>query len=123
MMGNDAELDAIVDKVKSGDHVNLFVDTVVDSKTEPFKKMQPHVVIRPRKNIISEPDVGQGTMATFNAMRKRQMENAEKAAASKNAHVTAETVMSDYKAEDDFEDEGDRYQNLSAEGRSDKDSS
>ncbi|KAL8121392.1 hypothetical protein AgCh_018211 [Apium graveolens] len=54
---------------------------------------------------LPKPDVGQGIMATFNSMRKRQRENAEKAATSKNAHVTAETVMSDYEAEDDVEDE------------------
>lgn len=53
MVGNDAELDVVVDKVKSGDHVDLYVDTVVDSKTEPLKQMQPHVVIRPRKSIYA----------------------------------------------------------------------
>lgn len=52
-MGNDVELDAVGDKVKSGNHVDFYVNTVVDSTTEPLKQLQPHIVIRPRKNIIS----------------------------------------------------------------------
>lgn len=50
---NDAELNALIDRVNSGDHMDFYVDTVVDSKTEPLKQMQPHVVIRPRHNIFT----------------------------------------------------------------------
>lgn len=53
MVDKDAELYALVDKVKSGDHLDLYVDTVVDKTVEPLQKMQPHVVIRPRKNIYA----------------------------------------------------------------------
>lgn len=55
---------------------------------------------------LPEPEVGQGTMAAFLAMRKRQRENVEKAGTSKNAPVTAEAALSDYEDEEDQEAQG-----------------
>ena len=53
MVSKDAELAALVDKAKSGDHIDLYVDTVHDNTSEPLPQMQPHVIIRPRENIYA----------------------------------------------------------------------
>lgn len=53
MVTNDVELNAVLARVNFGDHLDLYVDTVIDYKIEPLKQMQPHVEIRPRQNIYA----------------------------------------------------------------------
>ncbi|KAL6549305.1 hypothetical protein OROHE_008422 [Orobanche hederae] len=48
------ELFDISNGLGNQDDVDLYVDTVVDPKVEPADHMQPHVIIRPRKNIIQD---------------------------------------------------------------------
>ncbi|KAL6524752.1 hypothetical protein OROMI_030345 [Orobanche minor] len=46
------ELFDIINGLGNQDDVDLYVDTVVDPKVDPADQTQPHVIIRPRKNII-----------------------------------------------------------------------
>ena len=52
LCGNDADLSELVKGVKVGDHMDFYIDNVVDNTIEPMKQMQPHVVMRPRPNLF-----------------------------------------------------------------------
>lgn len=61
LLSRDKELFDIINGLGNQDDVDLYVDTVVDPEVEPADHMQPHVIIRPRKNII------QGINAIYNS--------------------------------------------------------
>lgn len=48
----DKELFDIITAFRNDEELPLFVDTVVDKEVEPSPQMQPHVIVRPRKNLI-----------------------------------------------------------------------
>lgn len=52
LVKNDSDLFTLVGEIKSGDHIHFYMDNIVDNNIEPMKQMQPHVVIRPRPNIL-----------------------------------------------------------------------
>lgn len=52
MVAHDGDLSKLVKEVKNGGHLDFYIDNVVDTKIEPLKQMQPHVVIRPRPNLF-----------------------------------------------------------------------
>ena len=51
-MKTDAELCKMVDRAGTGGHLDFYIDNVVNKKIEPVK-MQPHLLIRPRPNILA----------------------------------------------------------------------
>lgn len=53
LVANDPDLLSIIERVKDDEEVDFDVDNVVDNTIEPIKQMQPHVTIRPRKNIVA----------------------------------------------------------------------
>lgn len=53
LVSSDADLSPLAGKVKNGDHINFYIDHVVDNNIEPIKQMQPHVVIRPRQDLFA----------------------------------------------------------------------
>lgn len=48
LLTSDLELNRVVDQTKSNDYIDFYIDNVVDMSVHPIKKMQPHVVMRPR---------------------------------------------------------------------------
>lgn len=48
IVSNDADVIGLVDGLKDGSSLDLYIDTVVDKGIEPANQMQPHVIIRPR---------------------------------------------------------------------------
>lgn len=52
LLTHDKELIALINETKHDHELHLYVDTVIDKEVEPSAQMQPHVIIRPRKNII-----------------------------------------------------------------------
>ena len=58
LMTSDLDLNRVVDQTKSNDHIDFYIDNVIDRSIRPIKKMQPHVVMRPRPNLVA------GTMLT-----------------------------------------------------------
>lgn len=53
LVTNDSDLSPLVEKADCGDHLDFYVDNVIDINVEPAKQMQPHVVIRPRHNLLA----------------------------------------------------------------------
>lgn len=53
LVTNDADLCELMQIKNNGDYIDFYVDTVVDDKIEPMKQMQPHVIVRPRKNLLT----------------------------------------------------------------------
>ena len=52
LLTDDKDLIGLLEACKDGEEIEFFVDTIVDKEIEPMTQMQPHVVVRPRKNII-----------------------------------------------------------------------
>lgn len=52
LLQTDAELCKMVDRAGNGGHLDFYIDNVVDKKIEPLKT-QPHVLVRPRPNILA----------------------------------------------------------------------
>jgi len=52
LVADDVELLFMMQIKNNGDYIDLCVDTVVEDSTEPIKQMQPHVIVRPRKNLF-----------------------------------------------------------------------
>lgn len=48
LLSNDMDLVGLVEGVKDGYFLDLYIDNIVDKAIEPTKQMQPHVIIRPR---------------------------------------------------------------------------
>lgn len=42
----------VVRESKNADHMEFYIDNVVDTKFEPLPQMQPHVVVRPRPDVF-----------------------------------------------------------------------
>lgn len=53
MLTNDADVCGLVEGLKDGSFLDLYIDTVVDKTIEPAKQMQPHVIIRPRTSYFA----------------------------------------------------------------------
>ena len=60
LITTDKDVMEVVQGYDNGEEVEFYIDNTVDENIEPLNQMQPHVVIRPRKNII------QGTSFCFN---------------------------------------------------------
>lgn len=73
-------------------------DAAEEETSNPIHE-EPGIIVLP------EPTAGQGSMAAFLAMRKRQKEKATKATATENAPATTtvgvETALPDYEEEED----------------------
>lgn len=52
LITNDKEVMQVVDGCNDEDEIEFYVDNTIDTEIEPVVQMQPHVVIRPRKNLI-----------------------------------------------------------------------
>ncbi|KAL8134557.1 hypothetical protein AgCh_009539 [Apium graveolens] len=52
LVTNDSDMFTLIGEVSSGDHIQFYMDNIVDNKIEPVKQMQPHVIMRPRHNIL-----------------------------------------------------------------------
>lgn len=52
LVANDEDLFDLVKETQNDDHVDFYIDNVVNTKIEPVPQMQPHVVIRPRPNVF-----------------------------------------------------------------------
>ena len=52
LVADDVELLFMMQIKNNGDYIDFYVDTVVEDSTEPIKQMQPHVIVRPRKNLF-----------------------------------------------------------------------
>ena len=52
LLSNDKEVMELVEECAPGDLVNFYIDNIVDKAIEPAPQMQPHVITRPRENII-----------------------------------------------------------------------
>lgn len=50
ILSNDADVTGLVQDLKDGSFLDLYIDTVVDKAIEPANQMQPHVIIRARSN-------------------------------------------------------------------------
>ncbi|KAL1826878.1 hypothetical protein ACET3Z_005290 [Daucus carota] len=86
MVSKDAELAALVDKAKSGDHIDLYVDTVLDNTSEPLPQMQPHVIIRPRENIYADQKQMKRMYVTAHHLKQQQL-NKKSVQVGKNAKM------------------------------------
>ena len=53
LVTSDLDLNRVVDQTKSNDHIDFYSDNVIDMSVHPIKKMQPHVVMRPRPNLVA----------------------------------------------------------------------
>lgn len=53
LVTNDADLSELVKGVNSGGNLDFYIDNVVDTAIEPLKQMQPHVIMRPRQNLVT----------------------------------------------------------------------
>ena len=53
MLASDSELTGLVDQTNSSEFIDFYIDNVIDMSVDPIKKMQPHVVIRPRPNLVA----------------------------------------------------------------------
>lgn len=56
LCADDADLNELVKAAKAakvGEYLDFYIDNVVDFKIKPSKQMQPHVVMRPRQNLIA----------------------------------------------------------------------
>lgn len=49
---NDKDVDEFFKGCENEEEVHFYIDNTVDKDIEPFSQMQPHVIIRPRKNLI-----------------------------------------------------------------------
>ena len=52
LVKNDKDLFGLVEACSDGEEIHFYVDNIVDKEIEPLNQMQPHVMVRPRKNII-----------------------------------------------------------------------
>lgn len=52
LMTKDAEVIALTNDCIDGEEIKFYIDNTVDKEIEPMIQMQPHVIIRPRKNLI-----------------------------------------------------------------------
>ncbi|KAL8089227.1 hypothetical protein AgCh_038856 [Apium graveolens] len=52
LVTNDSDMFTLIGEVSSGDHIHFYMDDIVDNKIELVKQMQPHVIMRPRHNIL-----------------------------------------------------------------------
>lgn len=52
LVTKDEELIELVNAYKNDEEIFFYVDNVVDKEIEPLVQMQPHVIIRPRENIV-----------------------------------------------------------------------
>lgn len=52
LITTDKDVMEVVEGYSNGEEVNFYIDNTVDQTIEPLHQMQPHVIIRPRKNII-----------------------------------------------------------------------
>ncbi|KAL1808755.1 hypothetical protein ACET3Z_025745, partial [Daucus carota] len=52
LITNDREVIELVDGQKDGGEICFYLDNIVDTEIEPAVQMQPHVVTRPRTNLI-----------------------------------------------------------------------
>lgn len=52
LISNDADVTDLVNGLKEGSTLDLYIDTVVDKAIEPVKQLQPHVQIRPRTSFF-----------------------------------------------------------------------
>lgn len=52
LLTRDKELIDLVNGCENEEEIHLFVDTIIDKEIEPTAQMQPHVIIRPRKDIV-----------------------------------------------------------------------
>ncbi|GET04312.1 uncharacterized protein LOC108203842 [Rhizophagus clarus] len=48
----DSDLSSLIEKTGDGEYIDFYVDNVIDNDVQPIKQMQPHVVIRPRHNLL-----------------------------------------------------------------------
>lgn len=53
LLTSDIELNRLVDLTEDGNHIDLYIDNVIDTSVKPIPKMQPHVVMRPRPNLVA----------------------------------------------------------------------
>jgi hypothetical protein len=53
LLTNDSDLNPLVQRANSGDYIDFYIDNVIDMTVLPIKQMQPHVVIRPRQNLLA----------------------------------------------------------------------
>lgn len=56
LLSNDADLCGLVEGLKEGSFLDLYIDNVVDKAIEPAKKVQPHVIVRPRTTYFEGKD-------------------------------------------------------------------
>ena len=49
LVTDDASLMECIKEISNGE-LDLFIDSNVDKRIAPMKQMQPHVIVRPRKN-------------------------------------------------------------------------
>ena len=52
LMLDDKGVNEFVNGCKNEEEVDFYIDNTVDKDIEPLRQLQPHVTIRPRKNII-----------------------------------------------------------------------
>jgi len=49
---DDKGVNEFVNGCKNEEELDFYIDNTIDKDIEPLRQLQPHVTIRPRKNII-----------------------------------------------------------------------
>lgn len=52
LVKNDSDVIQEVEKCEDGEEVKFYVDIKVDTTVEPLVQIQPHVIVRPRRNLV-----------------------------------------------------------------------
>lgn len=53
LLTDDSDLAPLIEKSDDGDHPDFYLANVIDSNVQPIEQKQPHVVIRPRHNVLA----------------------------------------------------------------------
>lgn len=53
LLSKDSDLMPLIEDALDGQVLEFYIDNVVDTNVQPMKQMQPHVIVRPRKNFVA----------------------------------------------------------------------
>ena len=48
----DSDISLLVQRANNSEHIDLYVDNIININVEPIEQIQLHVVIRPRPNTL-----------------------------------------------------------------------
>ncbi|GET04311.1 uncharacterized protein LOC108207459 [Rhizophagus clarus] len=71
----DSDLSSLIEKTGDGEYIDFYVDNVIDNDVQPIKQMQPHVVIRPRHNLLQAKKLSNWVLASLSRLDKLEKYN------------------------------------------------